>query len=117
MYRSRWLVGLQTIPLKYRPALQQRKQPKPMVSICIYSAFLYQFLSFAGHDKIKLVTDSEFVVNSMTQWIHKWKQNDWKVASGGEVKNKNDFMKLDQTLGTMQDVQWVSCLLNIPVLN
>lgn len=41
-------------------------------------------------------TDSQFVINSMTGWIHKWKKNDWKLSDGGPVKNKDDFVKLDK---------------------
>lgn len=60
-----------------------------------------------GYNKIKFVTDSEFVINCMTQWIKKWKINNWKVTSGGDVKNKEDLVKLDNLLHSLQDVKWV----------
>jgi ribonuclease HI len=39
-------------------------------------------------------------------WIHKWKQNDWKLSDGGQVKNKEDLTALDEALGGIS-VKWV----------
>lgn len=47
----------------------------------------------------------------MTQWIKKWKVNNWKVASGGDVKNKEDLIKLDEILKLMESVKWVILLI------
>lgn len=44
----------------------------------------------------------------MTQWIHNWKKNNWKTASGGPVKNKEDLQKLDTIVTQFVDVKWVS---------
>lgn len=54
------------------------------------------------------MTDSEFVIKCMTQWIKKWKVNGWKVASGNDVKNKKDLMKLDKALSLLESVRWVN---------
>lgn len=43
----------------------------------------------------------------MTQWIQKWKLNNWKATTGNDVKNKEDLMKLDAILKSFQDVKWV----------
>ncbi|KAF5272782.1 hypothetical protein FQA39_LY07809 [Lamprigera yunnana] len=59
-----------------------------------------------GVTKLKIKTDSEFVINSMTKWIFKWRINNWKVATGGDVKNKEDFVTLDNTLKLMEKVIW-----------
>lgn len=50
-------------------------------------------------------TDSQFVINSMTSWIHKWKKNNWKLVNGGDVKNKEDFVKLDELCEKL-NVKW-----------
>lgn len=52
----------------------------------------------AAHNASELTvfTDSQFMINSMTQWISKWKSNGWKLSSGGEVQNMSDFKKLDE---------------------
>ena len=39
-------------------------------------------------------------------WIHKWKQNDWKLSDGGKVKNKEDLMALDEAMEGIS-VKWV----------
>lgn len=62
---------------------------------------------FLGYKKVKFFTDSEFVINCMTKWIYNWKKNNWRTASGSNVKNKEDLVKLDQVLQSLEDVQWV----------
>lgn len=54
------------------------------------------------------MTDSQFTINCMTQWIQNWKRNDWKTASGGPVKNKIDLQTLDLLVNKFQDVKFVS---------
>ena len=53
------------------------------------------------------MTDSQFMIDSITKWIKKWKRNGWKVASGEPVKNQDDFIKLDQVMQDV-DVRWVN---------
>lgn len=55
--------------------------------------------------KLCIKTDSQFVINSMTNWIKKWKKNNWKVVNGNDVKNKEDFVKLD-SLCERLTVKW-----------
>ena len=47
-------------------------------------------------------------------WIYKWKQNDWKLSDGGQVKNKDDLMALDEALEGIS-VKWV-CNLKTQIL-
>lgn len=39
-------------------------------------------------------------------WIHKWKKNNWKLFDGGQVKNKDDLIALDEALEGIT-VKWV----------
>lgn len=55
--------------------------------------------------KLCIKTDSQFVINSMTNWIIKWKKNNWKVVNGSDVKNKEDFVKLDELCNKL-NVKW-----------
>ena len=41
-----------------------------------------------------------------TQWMAKWKRNDWKTSSKEDVKNKEDFIKLDSILSDIK-INWV----------
>lgn len=45
--------------------------------------------------KLCIKTDSQLVINSITNWIKKWKKNNWKSVNGNDVKNKVDLVKLD----------------------
>lgn len=59
----------------------------------------------AGIKKLLLHTDSQFLISCITVWIHKWKKNDWKLFDGGQVKNKDDLMALDEALEGIS-VKW-----------
>jgi len=57
--------------------------------------------------RLQVNTDSQFLINCVTQWMKKWKTNGWKTATGQDVKNKEDLVELDKLLmpGTIQ-VKW-----------
>jgi len=44
---------------------------------------------------ITIVTDSAYVKNGVTQWIHGWKKNGWRTASRKPVKNEELWRRLD----------------------
>ncbi|MFW5976476.1 MAG: ribonuclease HI [Bacillota bacterium] len=48
--------------------------------------------------KIHIYCDSSYVINGITKWIHKWKNNNWKTSEGNLVKNKDLWQKLDRLL-------------------
>ena len=45
--------------------------------------------------KIVITTDSKYVKNGITTWIHNWKKNGWKTAAKKPVKNKELWIELD----------------------
>lgn len=45
--------------------------------------------------KIIVVTDSAYVKNGVTAWIHGWKRNGWKTADRKPVKNDDLWKRLD----------------------
>ena len=55
--------------------------------------------------KVVVITDSAYVKNGITTWIHNWKSKGWKTASKKPVKNKELWMKLD-TLSSKHDILW-----------
>lgn len=59
-----------------------------------------------GQLNINLYTDSNYVKNGMTSWIHKWMKNDWKTANGASVKNKELWIKIQKALDKMNIVNW-----------
>jgi ribonuclease HI len=52
--------------------------------------------------RVHIVTDSAYVKNGITQWVHSWKRNNWrrKTSSGFKpVKNVDLWKELDSLLG------------------
>ena len=49
------------------------------------------------NSEITIYTDSKYVKDRITEWIKKWKLNNWKSASKKPVKNKDLWVKLDST--------------------
>lgn len=45
---------------------------------------------------ITIVTDSAYVKNGITTWMHNWKRNGWKTASRKAVKNVELWQRLDE---------------------
>ena len=54
---------------------------------------------------IKIVTDSQYVKNGVTQWIHGWKRNGWKTAAKKPVKNVELWQRLDEAQAR-HEVAW-----------
>ena len=45
--------------------------------------------------EVVVFTDSTYVKNGITEWIKKWKKNDWKNSNKKTVKNKDLWIKLN----------------------
>jgi len=55
--------------------------------------------------KVDLYTDSTYVRDGITKWIHGWKKNGWRTAAKKPVKNEDLWKRLDQAL-VDHDVDW-----------
>lgn len=55
--------------------------------------------------KVILTTDSQYIKNGITQWIHGWKRNGWKTAQKRPVKNKELWERLDRA-ASLREVEW-----------
>ncbi len=54
---------------------------------------------------ITIITDSAYVKNGVTGWIHGWKRNGWRTASKKPVKNVDLWQRLDEA-AARHDVTW-----------
>ena len=54
---------------------------------------------------VVLTTDSNYVKNGITSWIHGWKRNGWKTADKKPVKNEDLWKRLDLALKTHK-IEW-----------
>jgi ribonuclease HI len=43
---------------------------------------------------VDIHTDSAYVKNGITKWVHGWLKNDWKTSNGSDVKNKDLWLRL-----------------------
>ncbi len=55
--------------------------------------------------RVRITTDSQYVKNGITQWIHGWKRNGWKTAARQPVKNADLWRALDSEVAR-HDVEW-----------
>jgi ribonuclease HI len=55
--------------------------------------------------EIEVVTDSEYVKNGITKWIHGWKRNGWRTSSKKPVVNQDLWNELDG-LAAAHRVRW-----------
>ncbi|WP_353534384.1 ribonuclease HI [Cognatishimia sp. WU-CL00825] len=55
--------------------------------------------------KLTIVTDSAYVKNGVTGWIHGWKRNGWKTSARKPVKNVDLWQRLDAAQ-ERHDVTW-----------
>ena len=57
---------------------------------------------------VKLVTDSQYVMKGIQEWLPNWKKRGWKTASKEPVKNADLWQKLDEEVNRHQvSWQWV----------
>ena len=54
---------------------------------------------------IIITTDSNYVKDGITKWIHNWKKNGWKTANKKPVKNKELWLELDD-LVMQHKINW-----------
>lgn len=55
--------------------------------------------------RLHIVTDSQYVLHGITQWLAGWKRRGWRTADGKPVKNQELWERLDQLLAPHQ-AEW-----------
>lgn len=55
--------------------------------------------------QIDMYTDSKYVKDGLTTWIHNWKRNGWKTAAKKPVKNADLWKDLDEAV-QRHDIKW-----------
>ena len=55
--------------------------------------------------RVRLYTDSQYVRQGITAWIHTWKKNGWKTSDRKPVKNAELWRELDLLAGR-HDIEW-----------
>lgn len=69
---------------------------------------LFQATAPAAERKLVVYCDSQYVINSLTQWMPGWKKRGWKKADGKPVLNRELLQQLDAaTAGRDYELVWV----------
>jgi ribonuclease HI len=55
--------------------------------------------------RVKLSTDSSYLKDGITRWIHDWKRRGWKTADKKPVKNIDLWQRLEQAIERHQ-IEW-----------
>ncbi len=55
--------------------------------------------------RVRLVTDSQYVMKGITEWLDGWKRKGWKTAARKPVKNEDLWRRLDRAL-ERHSVSW-----------
>lgn len=69
------------------------------------TAVIEALASLKRRCKVTIYTDSAYVKDGITSWIHNWKARGWKTAGRQPVKNIELWQRLD-VLNAAHDVQW-----------
>ena len=55
--------------------------------------------------KVHLHTDSTYLRDGMTSWIHNWKRNGWRTTAKKPGKNVDLWLRLDEAIQS-HDIEW-----------
>ncbi len=55
--------------------------------------------------RLHIVTDSQYVLHGITQWLAGWKRRGWRTADGKPVKNQELWQRLDELLAP-HEAEW-----------
>lgn len=55
--------------------------------------------------RVKITTDSTYIVKGMTQWVHSWIRNNWKTSQKKDVLNRDLWERL-LTAAALHDIEW-----------
>ncbi|MFO7850507.1 MAG: ribonuclease HI [Spirochaetia bacterium] len=55
--------------------------------------------------KVHIYTDSQYVKNGISTWIHTWEKNGWLTSAKKPVKNQEYWKRLKELTDSM-DIQW-----------
>lgn len=69
------------------------------------SAAIFGLKALTRSVSVTLFTDSQYVKQGITQWIHGWKKNGWKTSNKKPVKNQDLWQQLDELI-RYHDVEW-----------
>ena len=80
-------------------------EPKTTNNRMELTAVIQALSALKSRCQVAVYTDSSYVKNGITTWIHGWKQRGWRTADKKPVKNVELWQRLE-ALAAQHDVQW-----------
>lgn len=91
---------------EYRSGGDQSTTNNKMELTAVINALEYAKAN--GERDVVILTDSQYVKNGITVWIHSWKKNGWRTSAKAPVKNVEYWVTLDKLNDELNvDWQWV----------
>jgi ribonuclease HI len=69
------------------------------------TAAIQSLKALKTHCDVTVVTDSNYVVKGMTEWLHGWKKNGWRTSGKQPVKNMELWKDLESA-ASRHSVKW-----------
>ena len=93
--------------LKYGNNVKEIKgfSPETTNNIMELTAVIEALKSLTRSCDIIITTDSNYVKDGITKWIHKWKKKGWKTANKKPVKNKELWQVLEEETNR-HEIKW-----------
>ena len=83
-------------------------QPRTTNNIMELTAVIEALKLLSRPCEVIITTDSNYVKDGITKWIHNWKLKGWKTANRKSVKNKELWIELNQLTEKHQTTwKWV----------
>ena len=93
--------------LRYRDNEKEMNgyDPETTNNIMELTAVIEALKTLSRSCTIVITTDSNYVKDGITKWIHNWKLKGWKTAARKPVKNKELWIALDELVEN-HDITW-----------
>ncbi|MDN6858174.1 MULTISPECIES: ribonuclease HI [Pseudomonas] len=69
------------------------------------TAAIMALAALKRHCDVRIVTDSQYVMQGITEWMPNWKKRGWKTAAKQPVKNADLWQALDEQVNR-HTVEW-----------
>ena len=69
------------------------------------TAAIRALTALKGRRRVRLYTDSRYVMDGIREWLPNWKKRGWKTAAKKPVKNQDLWQALDEA-ASRHEVEW-----------
>ena len=67
-----------------------------------YKSSIKQYQKITPNNKIYIISDSEYCIKALTEWIIIWQKNNWKTKTYEQVQNKNILISINLIMNKLK---------------